>query len=578
MKETVLRQTDNLRRLIPLIAFLVLAIILTACGPKAKEAGASDQGFEISIPASASDQPLTGRVFVMISRQDNPEPRLQVGFWNQTTPFFSADVERLSPGTPALIDGENLGYPVQSLKEIPRGDYFVQALFNVYTEFKRSDGRTIWAHMDQWEGQQFNRSPGNFYCETRKVHLDADKGYSIRLSLDKVIPAVEVPPDTEWVKRVKIQSQLLTEFWGHPIYIGATVLLPKGYESHPESYYPVIYIQGHFSLAPPFGFSTEPTPQTEQLRRRRELTGLEPGDEFYQAWNGDDFPRMIAVTFQHPTPYFDDSYAVNSANNGPYGDALLTELIPYLEKNFRILAKPHARVLTGGSTGGWESLALQVYHPEFFGGTWTFYPDPIDFRAYCLSNIYEDENAFEVPGREWLIPERYFRRNPSGQPENSMRQLSQMEEVLGGRGRSCQQLEIWETVYGPVGEDGYPRPLWDKMTGKIDRQVANYMRDNGYDLRHYIETSWPKIGPQLVGKLHLYCGDMDDYYLNLAVYMLEDFLKNTKNPYYAGSFEYGRPMKGHGWHPMTNAELVKMMAAEIANNAPKGEGNSGWRY
>jgi hypothetical protein len=287
---------------------------------------------------------------------------------------------------------------------------------------------------------------------------------------------------------------------------------------------------------------------------------------------------MIAVTFQHPTPYFDDSYAVNSANNGPYGDALLTELIPYLEKNFRILAKPYARVLTGGSTGGWESLALQAYHPEFFGGTWTFYPDPIDFRAYCLSNIYEDDNAFEVPGREWLIPERYFRRNPSGQPENSMRQLSQMEQVLGGRGRSCQQLEIWEAVYGPVGEDGYPRPLWDKMTGKIDRQVANYMRDNGYDLRHYIETNWPKIGPQLVGKLHLYCGDMDDYYLNLAVYMLEDFLKNTKDPYYAGSFEYGRPMKGHGWHPMTNAELAKMMAVEIAKNAPKGEGNSLWRY
>jgi hypothetical protein len=578
MKEAISRRTDNLRRLIPLIAFLVLAIILTACGPKAKEADAPGQRFEISIPASVSDQPLTGRVFVMISRRDNPEPRLQVGFWNQTTPFFSADVERLSPGTPAVIDGKNLGYPVQSLKEIPPGDYFVQALFNVYTEFKRLDGQTIWAHMDQWEGQQFNHSPGNFYCETLKVHLDASKGYSIRLSLDKVIPPVEVPPDTEWVKRVKIQSQLLTEFWGHPIYIGATVLLPKGYESHPESYYPVIYIQGHFSLAPPFGFSTEPTPVTEQLRRWRELTGLEPDYEFYQAWNGDDFPRMIAVSFQHPTPYFDDSYAVNSANNGPYGDALLKELIPYLEKNFRILAKPYARVLTGGSTGGWESLALQVYHPEFFGGTWTFYPDPIDFRAYCLSNIYEDDNAFDVPGREWLIPERYFRRNPSGQPENSMRQLSQMEEVLGGRGRSCQQLEIWEAVYGPVGEDGYPRPLWDKKTGKIDRQVANYMRDNGYDLRHYIETNWPKIGPQLVGKLHLYCGDMDDYYLNLAVYMLEDFLKNTKEPYYAGSFEYGRPMKGHGWHPMTNAELVKMMAVEIAKNARKGEGNSGWRY
>jgi len=559
-----------------LVSLLILGLALTACASK-KAAPASPR-FEISIPASANDQPLTGRVFVMISRLDNPEPRLQVGSWGQTTPFFGADVERLNPGTTAFIDGDTLGYPVKGLKDIPAGDYFVQALFNVYTEFKRSDGHTIWAHMDQWEGQQFNRSPGNFFCETQKAHLDAGLGYTVKLSLDKVIPPIEVPPDTEWVKGVKIQSRLLSEFWGHPIYLGATILLPKGYESHPDSYYPVIYVQGHFGLNAPFGFATEPAPMTEQLRRRRELTGLEPGHEFYQAWNSDDFPRMIAVTFQHPTPYFDDSYAVNSANNGPYGDAIMTELIPYLEKNFRILAKPSARVLTGGSTGGWESLALQVYHPEFFGGTWTFYPDPIDFRAYCLSNIYEDDNAFGVPGREWLIPERYFRRDPSGQPEVSMRQLSQMEEVLGSRGRSCQQLEIWEAVYGPVGQDGYPKPLWDKMTGQIDREVALYMRDNGYDLRHYIETNWPKIGPQLVGKLHIYCGDMDDYYLNLAVYMLEDFLKKTKDPYYAGSFEYGRPIKGHGWHPMTNAEMVRMMAAEIAKNAPKGEVSATWLY
>jgi hypothetical protein len=557
---------------------IVLVVFLTSCGPQSGESGRSGLRFEISIPASVSDQPQTGRVFVMISRRDTPEPRLQVGSWGQTTPFFGADVERLNPGAPAIIDGNTLGYPLKSLKDIPTGEYFVQALFNVYTEFKRSDGHTVWAHMDQWEGQHFNRSPGNFTCEMQKVRLDAEKGYAVKLSLDKVIPPIEIPPDSEWVRRVKIQSRLLSEFWGHPIYLGATVLLPRGYESHPDSCYPVIYVQGHFNLAPPFGFSTEEAPMTERLRRRRELTGLESGYECYQAWNSDDFPRMIAVTFQHPTPYFDDSYAVNSVNNGPYGDAIMTELIPYLEENFRIIAKPYARVLTGGSTGGWESLALQVYHPEFFGGTWTFYPDPIDFRAYCLSNIYEDDNAFGVPGREWLVPERYFRRDPGGQPEVSMRQLSQMEEVLGSRGRSGQQLEIWEAVYGPVGEDGYPKPLWDKMTGKIDREVANYMRDNGYDLRHYIETNWLKIGRQLVGKLHIYCGDMDDYYLSLAVYMLENFLKNTKDPYYAGSFEYGRPMKGHGWHPMTNAEMCRMMAAEIAKNAPEGENNSLWRY
>ncbi len=534
--------------------------------------------FEISFPASAHKQPVTGRMFVIISRKNEPEPRLQSGFWGDTAPFFGVDVDHLKSGESGVIDASTLGYPVHSLKEIPAGDYYIQGLLNVYTKFQRADGHVIWAHMDQWEGQHFNRSPGNLYSELQKVHLDPQAGYDVKLSLTKVIPSVEVPKDTEWVKHIKIQSQLLTQFWGHPIYLGATVLLPKGYDAHPNTYYPVVYAQGHFSLAAPFGFRTEKPSDSDAQRRARQSLGFQTGYEFYEAWNSDNFPRMIAVSFQHPTPYFDDSYAVNSVNNGPYGDAIMTELIPYVAEHFRIIRKPYARVLTGGSTGGWESLALQVYHPDFFGGTWTFFPDPIDFRRYGLTNIYEDENAFMEPHHQWLFPDRYIMRQADGQPEVSARQFSQLEAVLGSKGRSGQQLEIWEAVYGPVGDDGYPKPLWDKLTGKIDHGVANYMRDHGYDLRYYIETNWPKIGPQLVGKLHLYCGDMDNYYLNLAVYLLEDFLKTTKDPYYAGSFEYGRPMKGHGWHPLTQSELIRIMADHITKNAPEGENTNMWQY
>ncbi len=286
---------------------------------------------------------------------------------------------------------------------------------------------------------------------------------------------------------------------------------------------------------------------------------------------------MIAVTFQHPTVYFDDSYAVNSANNGPYGDAIMQELIPYVEEHFRIIRQPYARVLTGGSTGGWESLALQVFHPEFFGGTWTFFPDPVDFARYQMVDIYNDNNAFLAPGYNPPIPERPMERTEEGQADVTMRQMSQLEDVLGSRGRSGEQFEAWEAVYGPVGADGYPRPLWDKQTGRIDVQVANYMRDHGYDLRYYLEQNWARIGPQLVGKLHLYCGDMDNFYLNLAVYRLEDFLKNTSNPAYGGSFVYGRPMKGHGWHPMNQAQLVQMMAAHITGNAPA-NADKAWKY
>jgi len=521
---------------------------------------AQETRFEISFSASAHAGPMerdtriTGRVFVALAKAETPEPIRQIGSWTGQTPFFAADVDQLAPGRAAIIDSRSPGFPASSLKEVPGGDYYIQAILNVYTQFHRSDGHVIWAHMDQWEGQNFTRSPGNLTSEVRKVHLDAAAGYDIKLELTRAIPPIPMPPDTAWVKHVKIQSQLLTTFWGRPIYLGATVLLPKGYADHPDERYPTIYVQGHFGLGAPFGFSE---PGAGGGRGRGGAAPL------YPQWTSDNFPRMVAVTFQHPTPYFDDSYAVNSANNGPYGDALMQELIPYLEEHFRLIRSAYARVLTGGSTGGWESLALQVYHPDFFGGTWTGYPDPIDFRRYQLVNIYEDPNAFVAPGFEYNIPERPLMRTPEGQVRVTERQMGQFEDALGSHGRSDQQLEAWEAVYGPVGEDGYPKPLFDKKTGKIDKQVAIYMRDHGYDLTYYLKQNWSRIGPQLKGKIHVFVGDMDNYYLNLAVYMLEDYLKTTDAE---ATFDYGRPMKGHGYQPWTNAELVRMMAAQVEKN------------
>jgi enterochelin esterase-like enzyme len=534
--------------------------------------------FKVSFPATVHAGPITGRIFVAISNRETPEPRLQVGLWADTPPLFGVDVVQLKPGETALIDGTTLGFPPASLADIPAGDYYVQALINVYTQCHRADSHTIWVHLDHWEGQQFNRSPGNLFSDVVKVHLDPAAGYEVNLSLTKVIPPVEVPKDTEWVKHIKIQSHLLTSFWGQPIYLGATVLLPKGYDSHPDVSYPVLYEQGHFSLGAPMRFTSEDVPLPEPAKNWLSQFNLETGYQFYQAWNSAHFPRLLIVTFQHPTPYYDDSYAVNSANNGPYGDALMTELIPYLETHFRIIRKPYARLLSGGSTGGWESLALQLYHPDFFGGTWTLYPDPISFEHYQLINIYKDDNAFFEPGHTWLKVVRPVMRTSEGQVEVTESQMSQLEATLGSHGRSGQQLEIWEAAYGPVGEDGYPKPLWDKLTGKIDRSVADYMRDHGYDLTAYLKQNWATIGPKLLGKIHLEVGDMDNFYLNLAVYDLQNFLKTTHDPHYEGSFEFGRPEKGHGWQSMTQEDLIRTMANHITKNAPAGEDTSAWKY
>ena len=571
-----------MKNVIRVIVLTVIFTVLSQCLAPSLTAYAqqdtSQLKFNIVFPEKSDNQSFTGRLYLIITTKTDPEPRLQIGGWKNGPPVFAMDVSGVKPGGSVAITDSVLGYPLRSLRELPANEYYIQALFNIYTEFHRSDGFVIWAHMDQWEGQKFNRSPGNLVSHVQKVYIDPSTGYTGKLSLNKKIPPIEVPKDTKWVKRIKIKSELLTKFWGHPIYLGATVLLPKGYDTNSDVHYPVEYIQDHFNLRAPHNFRTDNPLTNESERFDRQRNHNQDGYDFYQEWISDDFPRMICVTFQHPTPYYDDSYAVNSANNGPYGDAIITELIPYIENQFRIISKPYARVLSGGSTGGWEALALQVFHPDFFSGAWVFYPDQVDFRRYGLINIYDDNNAFSFKEGEWRTIERPMHHSTSGQPKNTIREVSWFESVLGSKRRSGQQLAIWEATFGPVGKDGYPKPLWDSVTGEIDHSVSDYMKEKNYDLRHYMETNWSTLGPKLQGKLRFYCGDMDDWYLNLGVYLLEDFLEGTQDPYYEGSFEYGRPMKGHGWRPMFNSELINMMSQHILNRMPASEKPPKWIY
>jgi hypothetical protein len=357
--------------------------------------------------------------------------------------------------------------------------------------------------------------------------------------------------------------------------VHAAVLLPRGYAENPKARYPAIYTLGHG--ATPFGIRTTP-PATPPAVAVNPVTGLEHGYETFKAWIGDGFPRVIAISLMQQTPYFPDSYSVNSANNGPYGDAIVEEVIPELERQFRIIPKAYARHLEGASTSGWQTLALQLRNPDFFGAAWVLQPDPIDFTRYVTTNVYEDTNAFVMPLGPFLSAERDFQRTREGQVMHTLRQLSLFEAVLGSRGRSGFQLGAWEAVYGPTDADGYPKPLWNKLTGTIDRSVADYMRNNGYDLRVYAEKNWATIGPKLAGKLHFFAGDMDDFHLNLAVYRFEEFLKSTTNPKSDATFTYGRPLKGHSWHDWTWAEFVRLAARKIRTDAPPGEDTKAWNY
>jgi hypothetical protein len=548
--------------------------------------------FEVSLPGEGVAEPLNGRLLLFVSNKGSEEPRFQVSNGPESQLVFGVDVNDWHAGESARVDATAAGYPLTSLAELPPGRYRVQALLNRYERFVLGDGRELLLPPDRGEGQVLERKPGNLYSRPRWVEVGPDRQEPVRLVLDQEIPPVEAPKDTHYVKHIRLQSELLTEFWGRPTYLGAHVLLPEGFQEHPEARYPLAVFHGHFPKD--FGGfrETPPDPDLEcEYSERFDMPCYnrvvqEHAWEFYQEWTGPDFPRMLIVQIQHPTPYFDDSYAVNSANMGPYGDAITHELIPYIEERFRGIGEGWARFLYGGSTGGWIALAAQVFYPEEYNGAFAACPDPVDFRAYALVNIYEDENAYFLEG-EWKRIERPRSRTTLGQVTATLRQVQQKEHVLGTKGRSGGQRDIWSTLFGPVGDDGYPRHLWDRETGLIDPEVAAYWREN-YDLRYILERDWDTLGPTLKGKIHLYVGEMDNSYLNNAVYLMEDFLESTTDPYYDGLVDY-EPRAGHCWngdHERPNAlsrlrynqMYVPLMMQRIEETAPEGADTTSWRY
>jgi hypothetical protein len=371
--------------------------------------------FEVSVSSAVASQPVTGRLVLLISKAAQPEPRLALSLRGPVA--VGLDIEQVRPDQPVIVDDAAIAYPVK-LSAIPPGDYFVQAVVNVYDQVRRADGKTVWLPMND----------GTIECS-----------------------AAAARTDTEWIKYVSIQSKKLTQFWGRPIFIHAAVLLPKGYAEHPNTWYPSVYTLGHSWT--PLSFRTTAPTGAAAAGGINPVTGLENGYETYRQWSGDGFPRGIAISLIQQTPYFPDSYSVNSANNGPYGDAIVEEVIPYLEERFRIIRKPYARHLEGASTSGWQALALQLRNPDFFGGAWVLQPDPIDFTRYVSTNIYEDTNAFVLPLGPFLTAERGFQRLRDGQTIHTLRQLSLFEAVLGSRGRSGFQLGAWEAVYGPTDKD-----------------------------------------------------------------------------------------------------------------------------
>ena len=547
----------------------------------------------LTFPAGMSTEPLSGRVLLIFSPASEGEPRSQVGWDDDAIPFFGMDVEDWKPGKRLTFDRAADGFPIRSLDRLPPGDYRVQAVLNRYERFALADGRQLLLPPDQGEGQVWHRKPGNLYSEPVSLRIDTRRRGRVNLVLDLKIPPAAPPESlqTKFVRYLRVRSDRLSKFWGRDVYLGAWVRLPWGYEDHPEARYPLVIAHGHFPAAPDGFRETPPDPDLKpDYSKRFRLAGYnriqqEQAWRSHQDWITPGFPRVLLVEIQHPTPYYDDSYAVNSANNGPYGDAIQYELIPAIEREFRALGTGWSRFVYGGSTGGWEAMAVQMFYPDEYNGAWVACPDPVDFRHYELVNIYEDRNAYYTANAYKRTP-RPAHRNWLGQVSATVEEQNRYETVLGTRGRSGDQWDAWESVFSPLGDDGYPRRIWDRETGEIDPVTAAYWREH-YDLGHILRRDWATLGPKLRGKLRIYVGDMDNYYLNNAVYAVEEFLKSADPPADA-LVDYGDRAE-HCWngdHERENAYsrlrypqmVLPWVVERILDTAPPGADVDSWRY
>lgn len=574
-------------------AFVALSGLSAAAqaGAQATSRALASQRVEVTYPAARSRAPLDGRLLLLLSTDSTAEPRFQISDDPETQLVFGVDVDGWRAGEVRAVTAAADGYPVASLAGVPAGTYRVQAVLNRYETFHLGDGRVLKLPPDRGEGQHWERKPGNLYSAVRTVRLDPARGGVLRLALDSVVPPIPDPPDTRYVKHVRVRSGRLSKFWGRDVSLGAFVLLPEGFDAHPGARYPLVVNHGHFPAEVDGWRETPPDPTLKpDSSARFHLAGYnriqqQAGYDLYRWWTGPEAPRVLLVEVQHPTPYYDDSYAVNSANTGPYGDAIQYELIPEIERRFRGIGAGWARFAYGGSTGGWEALAVQTFYPDAYNGAWVACPDPVDFRAYTVVDLYRDANAYVVDSR-WKSTPRPAHRDYLGRVGATLGETNRRELVLGTRGRSGDQWDVWQSTFSPAGPDGYPAPIWDKRTGAIDRRVAEYWREH-YDLSYILRRDWATLGPKLRGKLQVHVGEADNYYLNDAVYLLEDFLKSASPPAdatvsYGARAEHcwnGDPTRPNAISRLRYPQMVLPWAlGRMLRTAPAGADTTSWRY
>lgn len=460
--------------------------------------------FELTFSDKVSAAPFTGRVLVYLSRSSG-EPRRGPNWFNPE-PFFAMDVKDWRPGTPLTLDQRALGFP-KPLDQLAPGNYRIQAVM----DFDRG-------------GHQVGTGPGNAYSTPLAAKLPSEDGAPVRLLIDQV--QAERPfRESDRVKLCELESPRLSAFHKKPMKLRAGVVLPPSFESQPTRRYPVVYDIPGFGGNHFFAF---------MYGNRRD-----------SVMDGEEFLYVVL----DPDCRTGHHVFADSANNGPYGAALIEEFIPHLEQRFRAIGKPTARFVTGHSSGGWSSLWLQVTYPDTFGGVWSTAPDPIDFRDFQQINLYAPAANMFTDQRGQ--PRPIARRGQT--PVVFYRSFSDMEVVLGRGG----QLASFEAVFSPKQDNGLPRPLWDRKTGTVDPETAKAWEK--YDINLVLERNWTRLEPKLRGKLHIYMGSLDTFYLEGATIKVKETLARLGSDAKVEIF----PGKDHG--SLLGRDLLERMRKEMAD-------------
>lgn len=446
------------------------------------------QQFSASYSSDVFDEPFTGNVIVYMSKENKAPKNAAIGF--DVFPCFSVAVENVQAGQAIIIDDDAISYPT-TLSNIERGLYYVQIVWD-----RNLGGRSI------------AQSPGNLYNNAEIVNITKTTNETFQIIANQIISPTPPFEESEFIKEIKAPSSLLSKFHSKPMTVDAGVVLPKEYEEDPNRSFPVLFVVS--------GYGGD----------YHKLSGLNfPSDSL------NDMP-IIQVYLDGNCSLGHSVYA-NSDNNGPWGDALTTEFIPYLEKQYRCNG---ARLLTGHSSGGWTVLWLQTQYPKVFDGCWSSAPDPVDFRNFTSINLYEDKNMFyDVNGSLKSVA------TVGGFiPWTSMKRIYQMENIVY-RG---EQMHSFNAVFSKRGSDGLPLEICNNETGEINQTVFEHWKK--YDIGLYLRNNWDGIKSELDGKIRISVGNQDNFHLNKPVHLLEAQMKELNSSfqfvYYPGDhFTVGTP-------------------------------------